>query len=463
MSTRSSFKSFIFTLFAIASIAAGAAAQQPSKKDLRKSQQLTEQGIRIFQQRNYRNAIEKFAEAIVLVQRNAAAHFGKGRSHLALKETDAALAEFKLAEESGHPAVEIARLRWSLYNDKGDSEAALADITRVLQAEPGNQLLLRTAGDLYFRKRDYTQALASYQRAAADAPNDGNLFYGIAMSQQALGNLQGQEQAAAMAVTKPSQYQGESQLLLADALYKQRKYDEAVAAYNKALVTKPDAIEIYRLMGEIYRAQSKFPEAIEITRRAIRRWPQNGELYTDISWYYGLNGNTKEAIETAQSATKLLPNAYMGYTNLCRAYNDAGQFPFAETACRSALRLNPDDGETHFYLGRALRELGRTADAARAADKAVEGLIKYTQTNPDYSDGFYLLGNAYFQDSQFEKALQAYSRSLELSPNFPRARYNAGVSHIRLRNKNGAMDQYNKLLQLDRPLADRLKTEIDKM
>ena len=463
MFNKSSLRSLILKLIAISLLGSSSFAQNPSKKDIKKSDDLVKQGVRSFGQRNYRNAIEKFAEAVVLVPRNAAAHFNKGRSHLMLKENDLALNEFKLAEEYGHSPVEVSKYRWAVYFDKYETDAALADVARALQAEPRNQALLRAAGDLYYRKQNYSEALVSYQTAAADAPNDGNLYYGIALVQQALGNFAGQEQAATTALSKPNQYQAELQLLLADALHRQRKNDEAIAAYNKVLAAKPDAIQVYRLMGEIYRSQSKFPEAIEIIRKAISRWPLDGELFTDISWYYSLNGNVKEAIKTAESATQQLPDKPLGFTNLCRAYNDNSQFSLAVRACEKALQLKPNDGETHFYLGRALRELGRTADAAKSFDKAVVGLIKYTQENPDYSDGFYLLGNAYFNDNQFSKAIDAYRRSLDLSPNFPRARYNAGISYIRMNNKNGALEQYNALLNLDKDLAGRLKAEIDKL
>lgn len=463
MFTRSSMRSLFLTLMTLALLSAGVVAQNPSKKDIRKSDDFVKQGIRAFGQKNYRNAIEKFAQAIVLVPQNGSAHFGKARAHLALKENDAALSEFKMAEDYGFSPVEISKYRWALYFDKNETDAALTDVSRALQAEPGSQVLLRAAGDLNFRKQNYNEALVSYQKAAADAPNDGNLFYGIAIVQQALGNYGGQEQAASEALRKPNSYQDELHLLLADALHKQKKYDAALEAYSKVLSAKPDLIQVYRLMGEIYRAQSRFQDAIDIIRRALTRWPLDGELFTDISWYYSLNGNVKEAIATAESATEKLPDKYMGYTNLCRAYNDNAQYLQAVRACETALRLNPDDGETYFYLGRAQSQLGRSADAARSFDKAVAGLIKYTQTYPDYSDGFYLLGNAYFQDNQFQKAVAAYNRSLELSPNFPRARYNAGVSYIRLKDKDGAVQQYNALLNIDKALADRLKSEIDKM
>ena len=153
----------------------------------------------------------------------------------------------------------------------------------------------------------------------------------------------------------------------------------------------------------------------------------------------------------------------MGYTNLCRAHNDMEQYQSAVTACNNALRLNPDDGETYFYLARAYKQSNRTADANRAIDRAVPGLIKFTQDNPDYSDGFYLLGNAYSENGNFEKALEAYRKCLQLSPGFSRAWYNSGAIYVHLNKKSEAMAQYQALLPLDADLASKLKAVIDKM
>ena len=456
-------KSTVLSFLVIAVLAISAAAQQPSKKDIKKSNQLVDQGNRAFNQKNYRGAIEKYAEAVVLVPRNGAARYWKGYAHYYLKEFPTALTEFSFAEEQGHPAAAISKVRWYIHYEAKNYDAAMADVRRALQAEPNDQMLLRASGDLNFEKQNYRESLAAYQKALSGAPNDGNLHYSVARVQLALGDTKGQESAAAAAATKPTQYIGDSYYLLADAQHKLRKYSEAVKSYNMALASKPDTVEIYRALGDIYRAQSQFSQAIDITRQALRKWPQNGELYTDISWYYSLDGRHKDAVDSAQAAVKFSPERAMGYTNLCRAYNDTAQHQFAVTACLNALQRNPDDGETNFYLGRAYRELNKPADAAKAFDKAVAGLIKYTQTYPDYSDGFYLLGNAYFNDTQYEKAITAYKRSLELSPNFTRARYNTAVSHIRLKNRDGALEQYNALSNLDKDLATRLKVEIDKM
>lgn len=453
----------VYPLLVILVIGSTGYAQQPSKKDIKKSNDLVEQGNKAFRSKNYKGAIDKYAQAIVLVPRNAGAHYWKGYAHYYLKEYDTSLTELNLAEEQGHPAVDVAKVRWYLNYEKKNYDASLADINLGLQSDPTNQMLLRASGDLNFEKKNYQAALDAYQKALVGAPNDGDLYYSVAKVQLALGDTKAQEAAASVAVTKPTQFITEAFYLLADAAHKQRKYDIAINAYNRVLSAKPESFEVYRSLGDIYRAQNRFTDAIDIMLRARRTWPNDGRIYTDISWYYSLAEQHQNAVDAAQAAIKLLPNEYLGYTNLCRAYNDLKQSQFAITACNNALRLNPNDGETHFYLGRAYREQGKAADATKAFDRAVIGLLKFTKENPDYSDGFYLLGNAYFSDNQPEKALAAYKACLDLSPRFTRARFNSGVIQINLGNKAGALEQYNALLPLDATLANRLKTEIDKM
>ena len=124
---------------------------------------------------------------------------------------------------------------------------------------------------------------------------------------------------------------------------------------------------------------------------------------------------------------------------------------------------NTGDGETYYYLGRAYNLTNKTAEATRYYGLAVKGLVDYAQNNPTYSDGWYLLGNAYFADNQREKAIGAYQKCLNLSPKFAKARLNLGIAYTRTKNKAGAVEQYSNLVKLDAKLAEILKAEIDNM
>ncbi len=71
------------------------AQKQPSDK-AKKEAQL---GDRFFKQKDYRNAVNKYAAAVTLSPVYAYAHFWKGYSHYYLNEFDEAITDFDFASE----------------------------------------------------------------------------------------------------------------------------------------------------------------------------------------------------------------------------------------------------------------------------------------------------------------------------------------------------------------------------
>lgn len=449
-------------ILAIFLISAGVAPAQ-SRGDIKRAKELADSADKAFRQKEYRQATELYGQAIVIVPTNPYCHFWKGYAHYYLQEYDAAERSFVLALNQGFKPVEVYRVRWYLYYSQKRYDEAVNDLNKALEIEPKNINLLKGLGDSQTARGAHQEALDAYQRALLIAPKDADLYYSIAYLNSQTGNLKGQEQSASEAVKRGTQYMGESYYLIADAMERQKNLVGAVDAYQKAISAKPSLYQAHRNLANIYQRQNKLSNAIDVLKKAILLFPNDGGIYTDISWFYSLNDRPADAVQAALAATKFLPDQYMGYTNLCRAYNETKQYAEAIKACNSALRLRPQDGETYFYLGRANDLLGRASEATGYYRKAVTGLIEFTKDNPDYADGFYLLGNAYFADSQRDRAVEAYTRCLELSPNFVKARYNLGIILVLKRDKVGAMTQYSFLLAQDVALAGKLKAEIDKL
>jgi tetratricopeptide (TPR) repeat protein len=461
--------SFLIFLFALAIPVATVPAQ--SKKDRKQAQQLEQEALKAFNQKNYRITIEKAAASIAIVPTNANVHFWKGYAHYYLKEFDNAVTELDTALSQGYKPLDVYRIRSLAKFEKKDYDGALADFNEGLKLDPNNLTLLVGKAEISFNKEKYPDALATYQLALAQAPNNAEIYYEIARTQAKLGNVNAQVSMAEEAIKRNTRLLGDAYYLAGDGYYKQRRYPEAEQAYInaisrwKAINQKPtDMYTAYRLLGDIYRRLSRLDDAIKISKQAIVDFPNDGYLYTDISWYYSLANRNQEAIEAAKAGITLSPaTEHLPYTNLCRAYNDTAQYQLAINACNAALKITPDDGETYFYLGRAYELSGRTKESATYYGRAVKGLEKFVSENPDYSDGFYLLGNAYYSDGQSQKAIEAYLKCLELSPRFTKARYNLGIIYVFGKNKSAATEQYNSLLPLDPVLAAKLKTEIDKL
>ena len=444
--------------------AVAAQGKRNPKKDAENAKKLVSKGDEAMRKKDYRNALGFYGEAINLNPTSPDAHFWKGVAHHYLNENSLALPELEAASSLGYKdPLSVYRIRWRVYYDAKNYDAALGDVQKGLVIDPNNVEFLQGLGDISYAKGNFAEAASAYQKVADKNPNTaGDLYIYIARSKSNLNDVPGQIAAAQEASKRGTQFLSEAQLLVADGLRKQRKYDEAIPAYQKLIATKPDTYAAYEVLADIYRDQNRFNDAIDIQRKALRVFPNDGQIYTTLSWLYSLAGRNDEAIQAAQAGIKFAPTKYMAYTNLCRAYNDAKKPEMAIRECNNALKLNANDGETYFYLARAYDLAGKPDEATRYYKQAVIGLVEHTKKNPDSSEAFYLLGNAYFADNQREKAIEAYEKCLALSPRFAKARYNIAITQLRQKNKTAALEQYNRLLELDPELAGKLKVEIDK-
>ena len=135
------------------------------KKDRSRARELQDQAAKEFTQKNYRGAVDKYNQAIVLVPTNPEAHYWKAASHYYLKEYEPAKYEFQLALNQGYkPLLDIYRIRWFMFYDQKDYDAALGDLNKGLQIEPRNVDFLTGVGEIYAARNQFTEALAAYQK-----------------------------------------------------------------------------------------------------------------------------------------------------------------------------------------------------------------------------------------------------------------------------------------------------------
>ncbi len=455
-----SFVYFCLLLSAFFSLPADANGQ--NKNQTKQAAKLVAEADAVFRQKDFRAAIDKYTGAIALIPSLSKAHFGKGNAHIQLNEYDQAISEMDAALAGGYKPLDVYKIRWSLHFKKKNYDLALQDAQKVLQLEPKNSDLNIAIGEIQLARGSYREALDVFQKSVQLDPNNADTYYYIASAYEGLGNTEQQTASATEAVKRNTKYLGESYFLIAEALRKDKKNAEAVEFYQKAIGAKPEIYAAYHNLSDIYRTQNQLKEAIEITKKGLQVFPEDGNLYVDLARYYSLFNQNFEAIPAAQKAVKLHPEQSSGYAILCRAYNETKQYQPALEACNSALKINPNDGETNVYLGFTHLSLNKDEAAKDYFKKAVEKMLAFTKANPDYFDGFYSLGNAYYYVEQTQNAIEAYLKTLQLNPNFTRARFNLGLAYFVNGNLPAAREQYTILLKTNKDLADKLKQTIDK-
>ena len=206
------------------------------KKVPKKARNLKKAGDGLFNKRDYQQAINKYAEAIIVADNYSDAHFWKGYSHYNLYQIKAsqndaageqseltlALDELNAAYRQGYEPLEIYKVRWYINYLKQNYDAALDDLQSGLQLDSTNLTFQSGLADVYYAKKAYREAVDAYVRVVDQIPNNGNAYYNIANSNYNLGNTSAQKVAAQQAIAKGTQFVGESYFLIGDAFQKER-------------------------------------------------------------------------------------------------------------------------------------------------------------------------------------------------------------------------------------------------
>lgn len=81
--------------------------------------------------------------------------------------------------------------------------------------------------------------------------------------------------------------------------------------------------------------------------------------------------------------------------------------------------------------------------------RELEALVKETAQNPQNVSAWTDLGNLYFDTNQYEKAIWAYKKSLELKPDNPNVWTDMGVMYRRIGNPEEAVKSFDEAIRID--------------
>jgi len=95
-----------------------------------------------------------------------------------------------------------------------------------------------------------------------------------------------------------------------------------------------------------------------------------------------------------------------------------------------------------FEKGYKLGISGSNTDAVKAFSKVIE-------LNPQFAEAYYNRGTAYGMLANTQQAIKDFNKAIELNPQFPVAYYNRGKAYSELGNMQQAIKDYNKAIELN--------------
>ncbi len=166
-----------------------------------------------------------------------------------------------------------------------------------------------------------------------------------------------------------------------DVLYALKRYEEALAAYEQAIRLDPNYARMHRNRGDILKHLGHYEEALAAYEQTIRLEPNVARDYNNKGNVLFSLKRYEEALAAYETATRLDVGFADAYNNKGNTLARLTRYLEALVAYEQAIRLNPGDATTYNNNGRTLHHLGRYHEALAAFEEAI-------RLNP-YSTGTY--------------------------------------------------------------------------
>ena len=287
---------------------------------------------------------------------------------------EASLARMRHGEDPapviGTPSDGMAEALYQLatiFQQEGASDLGLIYVRLALYLKPERSFARVLLADLLGDRGQHEAALAVYEATDPGTPAGWNARLRAVGS---LSELERDDEAlellAAMAAEQPER--SEPLIELGDLHRSQKRFEEAVRAYDDALARTPEALGddwtfLYR-RGIALERSSHWQRAEDDLLRAIDLNPDHAHLlnYLGYSWIdRGENLERGEAM--IRRAIELLPNDGYLIDSLGWAYFRTGRFEEAVDTLEKAVELRPEDAVINDHLGDAYWVVGRRNEA----------------------------------------------------------------------------------------------------
>ncbi|GAA0735509.1 tetratricopeptide repeat protein [Clostridium oceanicum] len=282
-----------------------------SIKEIKKkveSNELFNEALVLYNNKNYEKALEKYNEALDINPNNCSILCNRG---LIYKE----LGNYKLALEAYNKALKInpnhylaLSNRSIIYSLQGKNNLALKDCNKALKIHYDDYEILYNRSIIYYEQKKYDLALKDCNEALKLNPK----YY--------------------------------SAICIRSALYaKLEKYDLALTDYTSALQINPNNYKILYNRGIIYLNSQKYNLALDDFTKVLNLEPNHYLALLNCGVIYSKQKKYNLALNIYKKALKLKPNSFKIHLNLANLYRQINKIDSAEKEISAAKSIEDNN------------------------------------------------------------------------------------------------------------------------
>ena len=106
---------------------------------------------------------------------------------------------------------------------------------------------------------------------------------------------------------------------------------------------RPTEAELFQLLGRLYFEEHRFEEARAAYERALALNPNDPFTHLYLGNWFWAAGQRRKALERFEHAATLLPDEGVVYWTQGDIYQALGRYELAESAFKKAVQVDPDD------------------------------------------------------------------------------------------------------------------------
>jgi tetratricopeptide (TPR) repeat protein len=379
----------------------------------------------------------------VLAQSKLDQAIAKAEEQLAKgKPDDAVKTLTKAAGEAGAEGqLALARLQERIGNL--DAAAEAYEQAKVSASGPGRADALAAVANFTLRRGKAADAVAVAKQAVEAGATPS------ALAALARAQLRMEDAPAALATAEKAVAAGSGSAIAhvarGEALVAMGKAAEAEAALRQAIQIDPKSALAYSRLARAQLALARPADAVASAKKATELDDKFGEGFAmlGVAMVAQDPKTWSDAIAQAQQGAFLDPDNPNVQSAVGRVFEANGQLEQAANAYRRALTVDPAYGPARFALIKAELDRGNRdaaiaearkvaaaggaspdvdkligEDAVRRGDfaNAIPFLEKATKGLPGNPDGWAFLGYAYRANRQYDAAVEAFGKAVELAP-----------------------------------------------
>lgn len=428
------------------------------------AQNLYERGVEAYWDKDKSVAIDLLTQVIDIDPNFAEAYAYRGASYRVDGYMDEAYKDFETALDIDPVnAITLSMMaRWYLQYNNVSEAMNLAN--QSIELSPEEALVYYNRSRVYQAVENYDDAQLDLDKAISLDQSITDYYQTHGWNLLQLGRISEAIESLEIALElDPNNTIAQTNLIQAYAMLEHD--NSAMQVAQSKIVSDPENVAAYKLLGLIYRRQgdvenandafdqvvlldptfdideynllSDAEVALEMQNLTIELDPTNSDVYYARALYYQDLGMQDEALDDYTLAIKYNPNDQRAYLNRGNIYRRRGEYDLAIADYNSAIDVFPQFGFAYWNRGIAY---GYAGDY----EQAIADYHTALTFNPRDYKVYGSLGIDYANMGDYEASIDAFEQSIELNPSYGRAYYGLGYTYDLMGDAEKAQENYQK-------------------